>query len=145
MTHAVFDPDHMQGAVPGFHQAVRNGDMVFLAGQVAFDKDMQVVSGGLEEQTRQTLGNVAEVLSLTGYTPPDIVQLMIFYKQVDGLNIAQAVTDLAHMKEEILPGSAPVGFACSVHGLLMPELLVEVQAVAKASSPEGRGTEEEGR
>lgn len=136
MAHAVFDPEHIRGMVPGFHSAVRNGNMVFLAGQVALDRELRVVPGGLEEQSRQTLENVAEVLSLAGCTPPDLVQLTIFYKHVDGLDIAQAVADLARMKEGILPGSGPVGFACSVHGLLMPELLIEVQAVAVAQDTE---------
>ncbi|GEL17219.1 RidA family protein [Pseudonocardia asaccharolytica] len=133
MKRDVFDPEHMRGMVPGFHSAVRQDGVVFIAGQVGLDRDLKVVEGGLAQQTRQALGNLREVLELAAVGPSDLTQMMIFYKHTEDLVIADALTDFVAAKNEVLPGSGPVGFACSVHGLLFPELLVEVQAIAMAS------------
>jgi enamine deaminase RidA (YjgF/YER057c/UK114 family) len=133
MAHEVFDPEHLKGMVPGFHSAVKSGGLIFMAGQVAFDEKLEVVSGGLEAQTRQTLLNLKEVLELAGGRPEDLVQFMIFYKEVEGLSVSEAVGALVPLKNEILPGSAPVGFACSVKELLLPGLLIEIQAIAATS------------
>ena len=124
-----FDPDHVRDIVPGFHWGVKHRGFVFLAGQVGLDKDLKVVDG-LEAQTRQALENIKEVLALAGSGPGDIIQLMIFYKHTPGLVLNDAVQEFVHIKNDVLPRSAPVGFACSVHELLDPAFLVEVQAVA---------------
>ena len=38
-----------------FHPAVRAGDFVFLSGQVAKDEHGNMVSGTIEEETRETI------------------------------------------------------------------------------------------
>jgi enamine deaminase RidA (YjgF/YER057c/UK114 family) len=124
-----FDPDHVRDIVPGFHWGVKHRGFIFLAGQVGLDKNLEVVDG-LEAQTRQALENIREVLALAGSGPADIIQLMIFYKHTPGLVLSDAVQEFVQVKNDVLPGSAPVGFACSVHELLDPAFLVEVQAVA---------------
>lgn len=124
-----FDPEHVRDIVPGFHWGVKHRGIIFLAGQVGLDKTLNVVDG-LENQTRQALENIKDVLDLAGSGPADIIQLMIFYKHTPGLVLNNAVQDFVRIKNEVLPGSAPVGFACSVHELLDPAFLVEVQAVA---------------
>ncbi len=112
-----------------FSRIVEANGFVFLAGQVGLDKDLKIVDG-LEAQTRQALENIKEVLALAGSSPADIIQLMIFYKHTPGLVLNDAVQEFVQIKNDVLPGSAPVGFACSVHELLDPAFLVEVQAVA---------------
>lgn len=129
MTQKRFDPPHMRGMVDGFHAAVEKNGVMFLAGQVAYDENLTVISGGLVEQTRQALKNVKSILDESGQTPATIGQMMIFYKHTDDLVITEALGQLVELKNEILPGSAPVGFACSVHSLLEPEMLVEVQVI----------------
>ncbi len=133
MPHEVFDPEHVRDMVPGFHSAVKSRGMIFLAGQVGLNEKLEVVEGGLEAQTRQALLNIREVLELAGAGPDDLAQFMIFYKDVEGLSIAEAVSGLVPLKNEILPGSGPVGFACSVKELLFPELLIEIQVIATSA------------
>lgn len=129
MTRWKFDPPHMRDMVDGFHAAVEQNGVMFLAGQVAYDEDLTVISGGLHEQTKQTLLNVKAVLDEAGQVPASIGQMMIFYKHTDDLILGEALGQLVELKNEILPGSAPVGFACSVHSLLDPKMLVEIQVV----------------
>ena len=133
MPHEVFDPEHVRDMVPGFHSAVKSDGVIFVAGQVGLNEKLEVVEGGLEAQTRQALLNVREILELAGSGPENLAQFMIFYKDVEGLSIAEAVTGLVPLKNEILPGSGPVGFACSVKELLFPDLLIEIQVIATST------------
>ncbi|MGV0794981.1 Rid family hydrolase [Mycolicibacterium sp. XJ1819] len=124
-----FDPDFMRGLVPGFVFGASQNGIAFLAGQVGLDRDLKVVEGR-RAQTEQALRNIRETLDAGGLEISSLAQMMIFYKAQDDLVLTEAIEEFVALKDEILPGSTPAGFVCSVHGLLYPELLVEVQAVA---------------
>src|ERR1700751_3607505 len=51
-----------------FSSAVKAGPFVFVSGQVAMDDNGEIVPGGIEAQTRQTLRNVEKALALAGCT-----------------------------------------------------------------------------
>src|SRR6516225_7312181 len=51
-----------------FSPAVRAGPFVFVSGQVAMGDNGEIVPGGIEAQTRQTLANVEKALALAGCT-----------------------------------------------------------------------------
>ena len=55
-----------------FSPAVTAGPFVFVSGQVAMGDNGELVPGGIEAQTRQTLKNVEKALALAGCTlnPP---------------------------------------------------------------------------
>ena len=59
------------------HATVQDGGRtIHLAGQVAWDKDCNVVGpGDLAAQTRQALANLKAVLEAAGATPADVVRL----------------------------------------------------------------------
>ena len=72
----------------GFYsQAVRNGNLVFIAGQLPLDADGNVVSGGVAEHAKQTLNNVRAILEAAGGTIDDLAQVTVY------------ITDLAHWPE----------------------------------------------
>lgn len=54
------------------------GRLLFIAGQVAWDSDQQVVSDEFVVQFAQALSNVLEVVRTAGGTPEDIGQLTIY-------------------------------------------------------------------
>lgn len=133
MTQSKYDPRHMKDMVDGFHAAVSANGVMFFAGQVAYDEGLRIVPGGLKAQTEQTLRNVKAILDETTESPASIAQMMIFYKHTEDLVIGEALGEFVALKGRILPGSAPVGFACSVNSLLEPEMLIEVQVVCTTS------------
>jgi 2-iminobutanoate/2-iminopropanoate deaminase len=50
-----------------YSQAIRHGDLVFVAGQVAIDPASgQIVDGDIRAQTRQVLENIAAILGAAG-------------------------------------------------------------------------------
>jgi len=47
-------------------EAVRVGDMLYLSGQIGTDSNGRLVPGGMENETRQALENIDEVLRRHG-------------------------------------------------------------------------------
>ena len=66
-------------AVGPYSQAVRVGSTIYCAGQIPLDpKSGQIVTGGIEAQTRRVLDNVTAVLKADGLTFANIVKTTIF-------------------------------------------------------------------
>jgi reactive intermediate/imine deaminase len=61
-----------------FSPAVQAGPFVFLSGQVAMGDKGEIVPGGIEAQTRQTLKNVENALALAGCTLKDVVKSTVW-------------------------------------------------------------------
>ncbi len=61
-----------------FSKAVHAGDYVFVSGQIAVGADGEVVSGGIVEQTRQTLDNVRTILAMVDLDLKDVVKATVW-------------------------------------------------------------------
>lgn len=62
-----------------YSPAVRAGDWLALAGQVGIDPDTgKLADGGVAEQTRQALANVAAVLGDCGASLSDVAKTTVF-------------------------------------------------------------------
>ncbi len=61
-----------------FSPAVKAGPFVFVSGQVAMGATGEIVPGGIEAQTRQTLKNVEKALALAGCTLKDVVKSTVW-------------------------------------------------------------------
>ena len=63
-----------------FSPAVRVGDLLFLSGQIGTRADAagQVVPGGIQAETRQTLENIRDVLQRTGSSMDRVVKCTVF-------------------------------------------------------------------
>ena len=117
-----FDPPGMR--FPGMSQAVRCGDWITVSGQVAL-KDGQVVGvGDPDAQARQCFANIESVLSEAGASLKDVVQLRCY------LTDASAYQDYAKVKGMLFQDNTPVSTTVIINALLMPGLLMEVEAVA---------------
>ena len=58
MPRQALQPEGMAKPRPPYSPVVISGEMVYTAGQVAFDESGTLVEGGIEEQTRRGLENV---------------------------------------------------------------------------------------
>lgn len=61
-----------------FSPAVRVGSMLYLAGQIGTDASGAVVKGGIDAEARQTMQNIADVLSKTGSSMDRVVKCTVF-------------------------------------------------------------------
>ncbi|GAA3581662.1 RidA family protein [Amycolatopsis ultiminotia] len=107
-----------------FSQAVRKGNLLQVAGQVAFDPATgAVVSDDLAGQTRQVFGNIEAILTEAGASWADAVMVRVY------------LTDTSHFAEfnEVyndLIGDAPHAARTTVYVGLPPGLLVEIDVLA---------------
>jgi enamine deaminase RidA (YjgF/YER057c/UK114 family) len=106
-------------------QAVRAGDFIYTSGQVAYDRDGNVVGkGDMKAQARQTFANIRDLLALEGATMDDVVKITAFV--VDMSRYAA----YSEARAEAFPGNVPASSTVSTPRLVNPDLLVEVEAVA---------------
>lgn len=72
------NPGTLSG-IPGFTNAVRLGNTVQVAGQVALDAQGQVVGpNDLAAQARQAFANLTHVLQIAGAIPEEVLRLNIY-------------------------------------------------------------------
>jgi enamine deaminase RidA (YjgF/YER057c/UK114 family) len=106
------------------------GRLIFVAGQVAFDNDGNVVSkGNLRAQTDKALDNLVAALAAAGATPADVVKIntyVVNYKPADLAIIREARARI--FQGQNLPASTLIG----VQALAVEELLIEIEAIAVA-------------
>ena len=71
--------------LPVFSTAIRNGDLLFLSGQIGAIPGVdppQVVEGGVEAETRQVFENIQTVLAADGLTLDNVVKCTVFLADI---------------------------------------------------------------
>ena len=97
----------------------------FVAGQVALDPEGNVIGvGDPAAQTEATLDNLVTVLTEGGATLDDVVRLTVFLTDIAHLPAVQEV------RARYFPNDPPVSSTIEISGLVNPELVVEIDAIA---------------
>ncbi len=122
-------PDAWNSTQYGFSQAVvaAPGEMVFVSGQVDWDRDQRIGHHDLAAQTPGAFANLVRVLTAAGASPEDVTALRI-YIVADASDDTSAVS--AALRATFGPGSGPAATWIMVRGLADPEFLIEVEATA---------------
>jgi enamine deaminase RidA (YjgF/YER057c/UK114 family) len=109
-----------------YSHAIRCGDMLIMAGQVAIDPSGQVV--GIDDpaaQFRQVWANIKAVVESAGGTVADIVKITYYVRDV------RYIEDEMPIRQELFPdGRYPCTTVVGVKELGWPTLLMEVDAWA---------------
>lgn len=108
--------------------AIATGKMVFVAGQIALDKEGNVVGkGDLRAQTIQVLENVKACLGAAGATFADVVKLNTYVVNLK----AEDLPVIREVRSGYLPAAnAPASTMVGVTALAIEGLLIEIEAVA---------------
>ena len=81
MKREVITPSNVPAVVAPYSQAIRVGDLVFTAGQIGLSPSTgKLVEGGIEQETRQTLLNLAGVLEAADSSLDKVVKTTVFLK-----------------------------------------------------------------
>ncbi|WFD11537.1 RidA family protein [Tepidibacter hydrothermalis] len=84
MNNQIIHTDNAPKAIGPYSQAVKAGNLLFVSGQVPFDPaTMEVVEGGVKEQTARSLKNVKAILEEAGATFADVVKSTVFIKDMN--------------------------------------------------------------
>ena len=107
-----------------YSPGTRGGNMVFTAGQVAWDKTGNLIGiNDVRAQTVQTLANVEAVLKEGGAELSDVVKCNVYLKDMKDFQI---------MNEEfakLFPDNPPARTTVQTP-MAEPEMLVEIEAIA---------------
>lgn len=126
MNKRVIHTDKAPKAIGPYSQAIHIGNLIYTAGQVALDPStMELVPGGIEEQTRQVLANLTNVLEAAGSNMSKVVKTTVFLKDMN---------DFAKMNSiytEVFSENPPARTTVAVVGL-PKNALVEIECVALA-------------
>jgi len=113
----------------GLVEAVKSGATLTLSGQTGIGEYHQVVEGGLRTQAVQAFRNIKAVLDLAGARVENLVHLTWYVVETPRSFLEDAM-EITAAREEVMPGLKCAATAVRVKGLLMPEFLIEIQAVA---------------
>lgn len=92
MPKQVIHTDKAPKAIGPYSQAIRTDTMIYTAGQTALDPaTMELVAGGIEEQTRQVLNNLLSVLEAAGSSFEHVVKTTVFLKDMNDFSKMNAV------------------------------------------------------
>lgn len=110
MTKEILHTDNAPKAVGPYSQAVRVGQLLFSAGQIALDPaTMQLVAGGVEAETEQVLKNLAEVLASAESSFDHVVKTTIYLTNMDDYKAVNAI--YAQRFSEAKPARSTVAVA----------------------------------
>ena len=117
-------PTAAPAAIGPYSQAIEANGMVFAGGQIPIDPSTgNIVEGGIEQQTHQSLRNVKAVLEAAGTDLAHVVKTTVFLS---------SITDFANMNEvyaQYFSQPFPARSAVAVKDL--PKgALVEIEVVA---------------
>lgn len=117
----VYDP-------PGYSQAVKATGaqtILYLAGQVAYDKDGSVAHrGDFKGQARQVFDSIKKLVEAGGGTLANVVKINTYVTDVKNRAEYRAVRD------EFFGSKGPASTMVQVSALAHPDYLIEVEAVA---------------
>lgn len=70
--------------LPFFSPAVRTGNLLFLSGQIGVKPGtLELVAGGIEAETRQTLESISSLLRDAGLGMEDVVKCTVFLADIE--------------------------------------------------------------
>ena len=118
----------------GFSHAVKAGDTVYLAGQVAQGPDGAVVGDTIAEQFDQAAANLLTALRAAGGTPDDLVSLQVFVTAV--AEYRDSLPALARVWRRHFGRRYPAMGLFGVTELFDPAAKVELMGVAVLSQGE---------
>lgn len=119
------------GAPSGYANGVLvdgGGKLLFIAGQIAWDKDHTIVSDDFAEQFDQALANVITVVRAAGGEPDTIVRLVIYVTNKN--EYREQTKEIGKRYQKHMGKHFPAMVLVQVAGLLDDAAKVEIEGMA---------------
>ncbi len=109
----------------GYSHVAKVGPMLFLAGQIALDKDGRLVGkGDIEAQARQVYANIKSILEELGGGMEDVVKLTTY------LTDRADLQGFRNARNQVLKPPYVPNTLVFISGLASPDYLIEIEAIA---------------
>ena len=118
--------DQAPDAIGPYSQANFAGGFVFTAGQIGLDPaKMELVSGGIQAETRQALTNLSHVLKAAGTSMENVVKTTVFLGNMNDFALmngvyAQFFTANFPARSTIQAAGLPMGAAVEIEAIAAP-------------------------
>jgi 2-iminobutanoate/2-iminopropanoate deaminase len=104
---------------------VTAGPLLFIAGQIAVDREGRVVGvGDLRAQAIQVLENIRAILRANDADMDDVLNVTVYVTDI------RAFHDIADIRLRYFPKDGPASAIVEVSRLALPELMIEISAIA---------------
>lgn len=110
-------------AIGPYSQAVAAGNLLFISGQIPLDPATgQVVGGGIAEQTRQVMNNLAAVLKAAGVDFSRLAKTTIYLTDLSDFAVVNGIygeyfTGVFPARATVQVAALPKGVAVEIEGI----------------------------
>ena len=128
MSKDVIATSKAPAAIGPYSQAVRLGNLVFTAGQIALDPATQLVVGpGIAEQTTQVLENLKAILEEAGSSLAKVIKTTVFLKDFNDFAVMNSIYG-AFLAPD---GTTPPARSTVEVSRLPKDVLIEIEVIAE--------------
>jgi len=111
-------------AIGPYSQAVKVGDFLFASGQIPIDPQTgDLVSGGIEAQTKQVMENIKQILFAGGLSFNNVIKTTVFILKMEDFTAVNQIYGKYFTAD--LPARS-----CVAVGSLPKKALVEIEVIA---------------
>ncbi len=126
MSHSYINPPQLTKPT-GYTHVVKSGPgrTIYISGQIAFDRDGKVAGAGdFRTQTIRVFENLKAALAAAGATFDHVVKVTTFMTDMKNAPI------LREVRAGYFGTNPPAGTLVEISALVVPELMIEIEAVA---------------
>jgi enamine deaminase RidA (YjgF/YER057c/UK114 family) len=119
------------GAPHGYANGVladAGGRLLFIAGQIAWDQQQQIVSADIVEQFDRALANVIAVVTEAGGRPEQIARLLIYV--TDKSAYRERMKEIGGRYRALMGNHFPAMLLVEVKSLLEDDAMIEIEGMA---------------
>jgi 2-iminobutanoate/2-iminopropanoate deaminase len=122
----IINTNNAPAPIGPYNQAVKSGTLIYTSGQIPIDPQTgDLVSGGIREQTIQTLENLKAVIEAAGSTLGKVLKTTVFLADMADFPEMNALY-AEYFGEDNAPARSTIQVAA-----LPKEALVEIEAIAR--------------
>ena len=121
----VISADHAPKAIGPYSQAIRAGHVLYTSGQLGLDPiSGNLVSGGVEPETRQALENLSNILSTAGADLTSVLKTTVFLRDIADFTrmngiYAEYFKDLPPARSAVQVAGLPKGAAVEIEAVAL--------------------------
>lgn len=123
MTMKKISTEKSPAAIGPYSQAIKINDMIFTSGQIPFDAEGKLISDDVQEQTRQSLNNVKNILEEAGSSMDNVIKCTVFISNMEDFN------KINEIYQEFFSEPYPAR-SCVEVARLPRDVKIEIEAIA---------------